>query len=107
MRSTGVRWAPVRCGNSSRLRESIVETLGMPRKANKSGMTKTAFVLSQPMDMPAKELIKRAKAAGLSNLSEKYVYSVRSAHRTKGGKAKSPVRGARAARGRGAAVVRA
>lgn len=39
--------------------------------------SKAAFVRSQPADLPAKEVMRRAKLAGLS-LSEAYVYVIRS-----------------------------
>lgn len=41
-------------------------------------LTKTAFVRQLPEDMPAKEVVDKAKAAGIE-LSEAYVYEIRSA----------------------------
>ena len=52
----------------------------MPRKKRtptESGkMSKADFVRSQPADMPAKEVVAKAKAAGLS-ISDNYVYTLR------------------------------
>lgn len=46
----------------------------MPR-AKRSG-TKRAFVLSLPLDMPAKEVVEKARQAGIK-LKDNYVYVVR------------------------------
>ena len=43
--------------------------------------SKTAFILGLPHSMPAAEVVARAKKAGMK-LSDKYVYNIRSAHRT-------------------------
>jgi hypothetical protein len=65
----------------------------MPRKkktAVENGkMSKTDFVKSQPADMPAKDVVAKAKAAGMT-LSENYVYTIRSAAKTKPGKRRRP-----------------
>lgn len=45
--------------------------------AEQKKQSKAAFVRSQPADLPAKEVLRRAKQAGLS-LSEAYVYVIRS-----------------------------
>jgi hypothetical protein len=65
----------------------------MPRKkaAAKSSSTsaakpqsKTAFVLSQPAGLSAKEVSAKAKAAGLA-ITEAYVYTIRSSAKNKAG----------------------
>jgi DNA-binding CsgD family transcriptional regulator len=65
----------------------------MPRKkaAAKSSSTstakpqsKTAFVLSQPAGLSAKEVSMKAKAAGLA-ITEAYVYTIRSSAKNKAG----------------------
>lgn len=52
----------------------------MPRKTKtptqNGKMSKADFVRSQPADMPAKEVVAKAKAAGLS-ISDNYVYTLR------------------------------
>ena len=59
----------------------------MPKKkpADKK-MTKAGFVKSQPAGLSAKEVVGKAKAAGMS-LTDKYVYTVRSAAKAKSSKA--------------------
>ena len=51
----------------------------MPKKkaATKTTMTKTAFVKSQPASLSAKEVVEKAKAAGIT-ITDKYVYNIRS-----------------------------
>jgi len=49
--------------------------------------SKTSFVLGLAMDLPAKEVVAKAKEEGI-DLSEKYVYEVRAAQRAKTGKPK-------------------
>jgi hypothetical protein len=49
----------------------------MPRGMRKGATSKRAFVLSLPADMPAKEVVERAAAAGMK-LKETYIYVVRS-----------------------------
>jgi hypothetical protein len=61
----------------------------MPKK--KKPQNKTAFVLSLSPTMPAKEVLAKARVAGLK-LSEKYVYVIRS---------KAKAGGKRNGRGRG------
>jgi len=66
----------------------------MPRKkaATKSSSTsssakpqsKTAFVLSQPAGLSAKEVSGKAKAAGMA-ITEAYVYTIRSSAKNKAG----------------------
>jgi hypothetical protein len=46
--------------------------------------SKTSFVLGLPADLSASEVVAKAREAGIE-LTEKYVYNVRSARRTKGG----------------------
>lgn len=53
-----------------------------PRKGSK-----TAFILGLPADMPAKDAVAKAAAAGVK-VTEKYVYNIRSSSRRKGPKAK-------------------
>lgn len=45
--------------------------------------SKTAFILSQPMDAPAKDVVEAGAKAG-HDFDVKYVYAIRSASRTKG-----------------------
>lgn len=45
--------------------------------AKKKKVTKTAFVLGLPKDLPAKEVVAKAKASGIS-ISDKGVYAIRS-----------------------------
>lgn len=64
----------------------------MPRKkaATKAStssakpQSKTAFVLSQPAGLSAKEVSAKAKAAGLT-ITEAYVYTIRSSAKSKAG----------------------
>lgn len=63
--------------------------------------SKTAFVLGLAHSMPAKDVVAKAAAQGMK-LSEKYVYNVRSSHRS--GPAKRPSPGRPAKRGRPARV---
>lgn len=65
----------------------------MPNR--KKAQSKTAFVLSLPPTMSAKDVLSKAKAAGLK-LSEKYVYVIRSKAKA-GGKRKGRGRGRRPA----------
>ena len=50
--------------------------------STKSPQSKVGFVLSLPTDMPAKEVVTKAKEAGLK-LREGYVYVIRSGARTR------------------------
>ncbi len=50
------------------------------RQVRQKGVNKAQFILSQPMDLSAKEVIERAKAQGIS-LSESYVHVIRSKYR--------------------------
>ena len=55
----------------------------MPKTAKKSRKTsKAAFVRSFPSSTPAKEVVAKAKAAGIT-LSDAYVYNVRATSKTK------------------------
>ena len=63
----------------------------MPKKTTKTAapkkQTKTAYVLSLPRTLSAKEVVAKGKAAGIS-LSDAHVYAIRSAKKRKaGGKA--------------------
>ena len=59
-----------------------------PAKAPKS---KTAFVMSLSEDLPAKEVVDRAKKLGME-ISDKYVYVVRSNARKRSKKRRGPGR---------------
>lgn len=69
-----------------------------PKRTSAKTITKAQFVRAQPPDMPAREVVERARAAGLGAMSEHYVYNIRSLAR-----GQVPARGAspveRAARG--------
>lgn len=52
-------------------------------KKSKMTKTKSAYVLGLPADMPAKEVVTKAKADGIK-LSEGHVYSIRSGAKKKG-----------------------
>jgi hypothetical protein len=56
-------------------------------------VNKTAFVQNLPTSMSAKDVVAKAKAAGIT-LTEMYVYSIRSkSNKSKGGKASGTKRG--------------
>jgi hypothetical protein len=62
----------------------------MPRKKMTSGSakktpSKTAFVLGLAKDMPASEVVAKAKAAGIE-LTDRYVYVIRSKAKGRAGK---------------------
>jgi hypothetical protein len=59
----------------------------MPKKSSAPGKTpsKTAFVLSLPSSMSAKDVLSKGKAAGLK-LTEAYIYSIRSKAKGRAGK---------------------
>lgn len=62
------------------------DTTSTPTKApstSKHG-SKTAFVLSQPVDVPAAQVVAKAAALGLK-IREKYVYNIRATARQKSG----------------------
>ena len=61
----------------------------MPTGKRKAGPSKRAFVLSLPLDMPAKEVIERAAKEGIK-LKDTYVYVVRSNARVRKGTAAKP-----------------
>src|SRR4051812_30080258 len=63
-------------------------------KTKKSSVSKAEFVRSLPPSLPAREVIAKAKAAGLS-LSSAYVYVLRSSNKKRGAK------GAKSSSGRG------
>ena len=60
-------------------------------KPAKTRKNKTAFVKSLPEDMPAKEVVDRAKKLGIT-ISDKYVYVVRSNARKNTRKRRGPGR---------------
>ena len=60
------------------------------KRGAKGGVNKSAFVRGLATSMSAKDVVDKAKAAGIT-LSEKYVYNVRASHRTRG--ASAPKRG--------------
>lgn len=55
--------------------------------------SKTSFILSQPLDAPAKDVVDAGAKAGHS-FDVKYVYAIRSAKRGKAGAAAAPAAGA-------------
>ncbi|MFI5306316.1 MAG: hypothetical protein ACHQ53_03125 [Polyangiales bacterium] len=59
----------------------------MPRKkkAGRTGPNKTAFVLGLPRTTPASEVVAKAKAQGIE-LTDRYVYVIRSKAKGKAGK---------------------
>jgi hypothetical protein len=59
----------------------------------KKPANKTAFVLSLPRDIPAAEVMKRAKAQGIE-LTDKYVYNIRASARSAAKKKTSVARAA-------------
>lgn len=76
----------------------------MASKKSKRGTrkgSKTAFILGLPGDMPAKDVVAKAAAAGIK-VGEKYVYNIRSSNRGRPAKAKrGPGRPRKAAVARG------
>ncbi len=48
-----------------------------PKKTAAKKVTKTAYVLGLARDLPAKDVVAKAKAAGIT-LTDKHVYSIRS-----------------------------
>jgi hypothetical protein len=70
----------------------------MPRKkktaAANGNLSKSDFIRSQPADMPAKEVVAKAKAAGLS-ISDNYVYTLRYEAKKKAGKTTEASKGAK------------
>ena len=66
----------------------------MPAKNNSpKKINKTAFVLRFATDLPAKEIVAKAKASGFS-ITEKHVYAIRSVARNKSGGSQSKRNGA-------------
>jgi hypothetical protein len=59
----------------------------MPKTAAKKTPNKSAFIRSLPGDMPAVDVVAKAKAAGLK-ISPAFVYAIRSKSRSKGKGAK-------------------
>ncbi len=55
------------------------------KKKTSKKITKTAFILSLPRDLPATQAVEKAKAAGIKGLSETYIYKIRSRKKTAGG----------------------
>ena len=56
----------------------------MKAKKNTKPVNKTAFVKNLPQTMPAKDVVAKAKAAGIT-LTEMYVYSIRSKSKARKG----------------------
>jgi hypothetical protein len=77
---------------ASKPRAAKRKNASAPKRAKRSARagTKTAFVLGLARDLPASEVITRAKAAGFT-LSSAHVYAIRSTARSK---ATGPARGA-------------
>lgn len=84
-----------------KIRKTSKSTTTPKAKRQPRAGSKTAFVLGQPLDLPAKEIVARGKAQGIA-LTEAYIYGIRSrsarAGRTPGKAASSVVLGARAGR---------
>jgi hypothetical protein len=59
-------------------------TSAKKNSAETKSINKTAFVLELPADMSAKEVIDKGKAAGIK-LTDRYVYSIRSKAKVRGG----------------------
>jgi len=59
-------------------------TSAKKNSAENKSINKTAFVLELPADMSAKEVIDKGKAAGIK-LTDRYVYSIRSKAKVRGG----------------------
>lgn len=49
----------------------------MPKSKSPAGLSKRAFILSLPPEMPAKEVVEKAKEQGIT-IGEQYVWGVRS-----------------------------
>src|SRR5262245_3282541 len=62
-------------------------TKGTATKAK--GPSKTDFILSLPLDMPAAEVATKAQEAGIA-LTEKYIYKIRSARKAKAKRPATP-----------------
>ncbi len=85
--------------NSAIPKKATTEATPKKAAAKKSGRkgprgpragSKTAFILSQPLDMLAKDVIDAGKKAG-HDFSDKYVWAVRSANKAKGAVTKAAV----------------
>jgi len=70
----------------------------MPKTAAKKSPNKSAFIRSLPADMPAADVVAKAKAANLK-LTPAFVYAIRSKSRTKG-KGRGAKRGPKPAGGK-------
>jgi hypothetical protein len=80
--------------NSSDMAFALIHERPMPKKNSAPAMkngpkstkvtNKTAFVLGFPPSASAKEVISKGKAAGIT-LTDRYVYSIRSKAKTRGG----------------------
>lgn len=57
----------------------------MAKTSSKKSPSKTAFVLGLAKDMPASEVVAKAKAAGI-DLTDRYVYVIRSKAKGRAGK---------------------
>lgn len=78
--------------------EKETEDTHMKRKINKS-----KFITDLPTTMPAKDVVAKAKSAGIK-LSEKYVYNIRAKAKARGGKPGKPGRPKGSKRANGATV---
>jgi hypothetical protein len=65
----------------------------MPKKSTAKTITKADFIRSCPKNMPAKDVVAKAKAAGIS-LKEEAVYKTRSLDKARKGSKKSSARAA-------------
>jgi hypothetical protein len=101
-KAVGIKFAPVlvykvrgraKSKPSAAKKASAIVTSAPMTSATKAPKSKSAFIRSLPQDMPAKEVVKQAKAAGIK-LNVGYVYNVRAAAKMAGKKkralAKSP-----------------
>jgi hypothetical protein len=71
----------------------------MPKTAAKNTPNKSAFIRSLPADMPAADVVAKAKAANLT-LTPPFVYAIRSKSRTKSPGGKGAKRGPKPASGK-------
>lgn len=63
--------------SSKKTRKSAKPKPAPKSKRGPRAGSKTAFVLGQPLDLPAKEIVARGKSQGIA-LTEAYIYGIRS-----------------------------
>jgi hypothetical protein len=71
----------------------------MPKTPSKKGPNKSAFIRSLPADMPAADVVAKAKAANIK-LTPAFVYAIRSKSKTKGKGTRGAKRGPKPASGK-------